>query len=177
MTRSLLALFLYGSVFGSVFGSLLACSGGASDPTAEAASSGSSMKVASGTPLENDRFATTLPDGWEVAADDLDKMGLMTLQEKGSGGKQAVYFKFEKGYTGKPMDNVTRFAEKQNGTPAEEVVRNGIAFARTAYEAHGVKQSLNIAAHDGQKVTLTVMGDDYDTSPEVKAVFDGLELR
>lgn len=36
---------------------------------------------------------------------------------------------------------------------------------------------MNITAHDGVKVTFTVMGDDYSTDPGVRAIFDALVLR
>ena len=126
--------------------------------------------------LETKYFSAGLPIGWEVLADDLERMGMMTLSEKGSGGAQGVYLKFEAGFSGDPMKPIEKFAEKYGGTPAERVSRNGVDWARTRYSYNGIDQSLNITAHGGRKVTFTVMGRDYDEDPGVKAIFDSLSL-
>lgn len=127
--------------------------------------------------IDKATFSTVLPEGWEILADDIDRMGLMTLAKKGTGGAQGVYLKFEKGFRGDPMKNIETFATKYQGSAPETVERAGISWARTSYTYNGITQSLNITAHDGQKVTFTVMGDDYDASPGVKAIFDGLKWK
>lgn len=127
--------------------------------------------------IDKGRFSTVLPEGWEILADDFDRMGLVTLAKVGTGGSQGVYLKFEKGFNGDPMKNIEKAADRYEGSTPETSVRAGISWARTRYTYAGVTQSLNITAHNGEKVTFTVMGDDYDTSPGVKAIFDGLKLK
>ena len=148
----------------------------ASEPAS--GSSGIQAAKAAGT-VDTPYFTTVLPEGWEVLADDMDKMGLMTLSEKGTGGAQGVYLKFEGGgnFTGDPMQAIEKFSKRYDGTPAESVTRNGIEWARTSYTYNGIQQSLNIASHNGYKVTFTVMGRGYDADPGVKAVFDSLQWK
>lgn len=127
--------------------------------------------------IDKATFSTVLPEGWEILADDIDRMGLMTLAKKGTGGSQGVYLKFEKGFNGDPMKNIEKVATKYQGSAPETAVRARIPWASTSYTYNGITQSLNITAHGGQKVTFTVMGDDYDASPGVRAIFDGLNLK
>ncbi len=127
--------------------------------------------------IDKPDFSTVLPEGWEILADDIDRMGLMTLAKKGTGGSQGVYLKFEKGFSGDPMKKIEKFAEKYEGSAPETSLRANVPWAHTRYIHNGISQSLNITAHGGQKVTFTVMGDDYAKSPGVKAIFDGLKLK
>lgn len=128
------------------------------------------------TPLETSRFKTLLPAGWEVAADDLDKMGMMTVQRKGSAGKEAVYFKFEgPNWQGSPEKDVAAFARQQKGSPAQKVVANGIEFYQTRYDAYGTRQALMVTRHGTTKVTLTVLGDADSAS--VRTILDALALK
>ena len=160
-----------------------AASAAASDSaSASSGSSGSSSGIqaakAAGT-VETKYFTTVLPEGWEIMADDMESMGLMTLAEKGTGGSQGVYLKFEGGgnFSGDPMKAIEKFSSSYDGTPAKSVSRNGIDWAHTSYTYSGIEQSLNITAHNGYKVTFTVMGRDYDADPGVKAIFDALEWK
>ncbi|MEZ4317603.1 MAG: hypothetical protein R3F61_08860 [Myxococcota bacterium] len=156
---------------------LSAC-GDASEPGGAGTSAPGIEAAPSSGPVEKAGFTTVLPVGWEILADDYDRMGLMTLAQQGTGGKQSIALKFEKiRYDRDPMDDVKRFADQQKGTPAESVTHNGIQWARTRIAYMGVEQTLYITGHDGTKVTFTVVGDDYETSPAVKAVFDALVLR
>jgi len=142
-----------------------------------AATAPSSAPAAKGTPIDNDLFTTVLPDGWEVMADDLANMGMMTLAKKGTGGATGVYLKFEGNgsYSGDPMKDVESFAASKKGTPAESASINGIDWARTAYEAYGTKQTMLVTKHNGTKVTATVMGDAG--SPEVQTILGSFKLK
>ncbi|MCB9678109.1 MAG: hypothetical protein H6737_23615 [Alphaproteobacteria bacterium] len=164
-------LFVLSAVFA------LACSGGASpgSTAAPAASSGVQAAPAAGS-IEKDLFRTVLPEGWEVLADDYDKMGLMTLGKRGTAGAHGVYIKLERNNKADPMQAIEKMAASQNGSPAEQVERHGIPWARTRFTYAGVTQSLNITRHGDHELTFTVMGEDYDDSPGVKAIFDGLVL-
>ncbi|HSM14253.1 MAG TPA: hypothetical protein VLA66_09305, partial [Thermoanaerobaculia bacterium] len=71
-----------------------ACGGGATpQPAAESAAPAEAAAPAA-EPLDTAKFATVLPEGWEIAADDLESMGMMTITRKNSGDK-GVYLKFE----------------------------------------------------------------------------------
>lgn len=151
--------------------------GGAGSAQAPSAKKPAGIQAAkAAATIEKESFRTVLPEGWEILADDMEKMGLMTLAKKGTGGAQGVYLKFEKGFKGEPLAAIEKFASKYNGTAAATSQRNGIEWAHTRYAYNGIDQSLNITAHNGSKITFTVMGEDYDTDPGVKAVFDSLEL-
>jgi ankyrin repeat protein len=127
-------------------------------------------------PLDTGRFTTLLPAGWEVAADDLERMGMLTLQRKGSGGKEGVYFKFEgPNWAGTPETEIAGFAKRQKGTPAEKRVANGIEFFQTTYEAYGSRQTMLVTKQGTTKVTLTVLGDA--ASPAVRTILDALVLK
>ena len=179
-------LVLLSTTFLALSGLLLACGGptGAAETAAAKDSvspppSATAPAAKSAGPLTTARFETQLPEGWEVMADDLDRMGLMTLSQKGTGGAQAVYVKFEGGggWHGDPMAAIETFATRYDGTPASQKTRNGIDWAHTRYTYNGIAQSLNITAHQGYKVTFTVMGDDYDDNAAVRLIFDQLQLR
>jgi hypothetical protein len=160
-----------------------ACGGGSSgssaapaanEPTAEVAATAPAAPAAAGTPVDNDLFSTVLPDDWEVLADDLEQMGLMTLAQTGTGGATGVYLKFEGGgsWDGDPMAEAQAFADGQGGTAAEAVTINGIDWAKTSYEAGGVAQTMYITKHNGSKVTATVLGAADDPgSTAVLAAF------
>lgn len=181
-TRSLATLLLLPAIFAVGCGGNADAEGAVADgkvaDTAKSAPAAEGVQAAkaAGT-IDKATFSTVLPEGWEILADDFDRMGLMTLAEKGTGGSQGVYLKFEKGFNGDPMKNIEKFAAKYEGSAPETTVRAGIPWARTSYTYNGITQSLNITAHGGQKVTFTVMGDAYDASPGVKAIFDGLKFK
>jgi hypothetical protein len=151
--------------------------GASASAPAAASSSGVQAAKAQGT-IETKYFKTVLPEGWSVAADDIERMGLMTVSKEGTASQQSVYFKFEGGgkFTDDPMQLISKFAGSYNGTPAEAVTINGIDWARTSYTYNGLDQTLMITNHDGYKFTFTIMGDGYEESPGVKAILDGLEL-
>lgn len=150
-----------------------------SSASSSSAGSGGIQAAKSAGPVETQYFKTVLPEGWEIMANDMESMGLMTLAQKGTGGSQGVYLKFEGGgkFSGDPMKAIEKFSASYDGTPAESVSRNGIDWARTSYTYNGIDQSLNITANAGYKVTFTVMGRDYEADPGVKAVFDSLEWK
>lgn len=162
-----------------------ACGSGEAEAAATSASedapdtsSGVKAAEAAGS-VETRFFSTVLPQGWEVLADDIDSMGLMTLAEKGTGGSQGVYLKFEGGgnFTGDPAQLVEKFAGSYDGSAPSTSQRNGIDWVSTRFTYNGIEQSLNMTAHNGYKITFTVMGRDYDADPGVKAVFDALEWK
>jgi ankyrin repeat protein len=151
-------------------------------PQAGASSAAPGRTAAASVPLgkpsalDTPRFKTMLPAGWEVAADDLERMGMMTVQRKGSGGAEGVYFKFEgPNWQGTPEKEIASFAQKEKGTPPEKVVVNGIEFFRTSYEAFGTRQTMLIAKQGTTKVTLTVLGDA--AGPAVRTILDALVLK
>ena len=147
----------------------------ASDETSTDSSSGVEAAEAAGS-VETKYFTTVLPQGWEVLADDIDSMGLMTLVEKGTGGSQGVYLKFEGGgsFNGDPAKAVEKFAGSYDGSAVALSQRNGVEWASTRFTYNGIEQTLNVTAHDGYKITFTVMGRDYTADPGVKAIFDAL---
>lgn len=154
----------------------VSCGGGG-----EAQTSGGEVEKAAAkpatTPLDTALFSTVLPDDWEVMSDAIDKMKMMTLAEKGTGGKVGVYLKFEGSgnWGGEPMKSIQDFADKQGGTPAEAVTINGIEWAKTTYEAYGTKQTMYVTKHNGTKVTATILGDD-DT-PAIQAIMGAFKLK
>lgn len=147
------------------------------EPTAEAATTAPSEPAAAGTPVDTSLFSTVLPDDWEILADDLEQMGLMTLAQKGTGGATGVYLKFEGGgsWDGDPMAEAQAFADSQGGTAAEAMTINGIDWAKTSYEAGGTAQSMYITKHNGSKVTATVLGPADD--PGSMAVLAAFALK
>lgn len=161
-----------------------ACGGGSSPqataegkaPAATAAPEAAATPAAE--PLDTAKFATVLPEGWQIAADDLESMGMMTLTRKNSGDK-GVYLKFEGNgaWDGDPMQEMTAFAEKQGGTPAESVTINGIDWATTSYTAYGTAQIMMVTKHNGTKVTATILGDGYGQEPGVTAILDAMQLK
>ncbi len=145
-------------------------------PAAPGKAAASSAPAGKPKALDTGRFATHLPSDWEVAADDLERMGMLTVQRKGSGGAEAVYFKFEgPNWSGTPRQAIADFAKGQKGTPPEKAEANQIEFFLTAYEAFGTRQPMPITKKGTTKVTLTVLGDP--TSPAVKTSLGGLVLK
>lgn len=151
-----------------------ACGGGST--ATEGGGESDSAKVAV-APMETAMFTTVLPENWEVMSDALDKMGMMTLAKKGTGGKVGVYLKFEGhgNWGGDPLTDIQAFSEKQQGTPAEMATINGIEWAGTTYEAYGMKQTMYVTKHNGTKVTATVLGETSD--PGVQAILNAFTLK
>lgn len=152
--------------------------------SAPASSSGPTQETqtlgtAKGKPIETKFFGSTLPDGWEVLADDLDKMGMMTLAKKGTGGSKGIYIKFEGNgaWTGTPEEAVASFAKSKKGTEPAKITLNGIDYFQTAYDSFGSHQSMLVTKKDGTKITLTILGEDYTRSADVKLFFDTLILK
>lgn len=181
--RSLLFMLLV-----IVFGGLVACAGGeeAAAPEAETAPSEAEQVAASDAEptiasegLDTARFSTVLPEGWEVMADDLDAMGMMTLARKGTSGAEGVYFKFEGNgnWTDTAENAVASFATSQEGSEPAVLTANGIDWVFTSYRAYGTDQTMMVTGHEGTKVTVTVMGPAYDASPAVQAILNSLVLK
>ncbi|MBZ0112733.1 MAG: hypothetical protein K8J08_09740 [Thermoanaerobaculia bacterium] len=99
----------------------------------------------------------------------------MTLAEKGTGGAQGVYMKFEPGFSGDPMAKIEQVASKYEGSPAASSVRHGITWTSTRYTYSGVTQTMNMTAHGGFSTERRVSAnpvidskatDDYSPLPE-----------
>lgn len=163
---------------------LAACGGGekaATEAIGVASASAAPAKAeaapaSKGTPMDNSKFSTIMPDGWRVHADDIEKMGMLTIVY---GSKyEGVYFKFEG--TGRSMDSLrkqlTKFAEDRKGTAPVEVEVNDRIWLSTTYDFGG-KQSMMVTDHNGVKVTLTIVGDGYGEHPGVTSVIDNLVLK
>jgi hypothetical protein len=163
---------------------LAACGGGeeaATEAIGVASASAAPAKAdeapaSKGTPIDNSKFSTIMPDGWKVHADDIEKMGMMTIVY---GTKyEGVYFKFEG--TGRSMDSLrkqlTDFAEDREGSAPVDVTVNDKVWISTTYDFGG-KQSMMVTDHNGVKVTLTIVGDGYGEHPGVTSVIDNLVLK
>ena len=163
-------------------GGLIACSGGAEPSGAEgpaaAADAPAKAPVAVGQSVDNSLMAMTVPANWDIV-DDSEKMKMMTLTKKGSGGAVGVYLKVEGGgnWGGTPEEAVASFAESKSGSAPATATINSIEWVHTTYEAFGTTQTMMVTKKDGNKITATVLGDGYDASPDVRMVLDSLSLK
>lgn len=162
--------------------SFIACGGGAeqsgSEGTAAAAEAPAKAPAHAGQAVGNSLMAMTVPADWDIV-DDSEKMKMVTLTKKGSGGAVGVYLKVEGGgnWGGTPQEAVASFAESKSGSAPATATINGIDWVHTTYKAYGTEQTMMVTKKDGNKITATVLGDGYDASPDVKMVLDSLVLK
>jgi hypothetical protein len=162
-------------------GALVACGGGGeagSAAPADAAEAPAEAPAPAGQPVDNALMAMTVPADWDIV-DDSEKMKMVTLTKKGSGGKVGVYLKVEgSGNWGStPAEAITSFAESKGGSAAATTTINGIEWVHTTYEAYGTVQTMMVTKKDGNKITATVLGDAYDASPDVQMILDSMVLK
>ena len=164
-----------------VMGVLVACGGGdeaSSAAPADAAAAPAEAPAPAGQPVDNALMSMTVPADWDIV-DDSEKMKMVTLTKKGSGGAVGVYLKVEGGgnWGGTPEEAVASFAESKGGSAAATTTINGIDWVYTTYEAYGTVQTMMVTKKEGNKITATVLGDGYDASPDVQMVLDSLVLK
>lgn len=128
-------------------------------------------------PIDNERFRSVIPDGFEIISDALEKMGMMTITY--SPKYEGLYLKFEGngGYTGDPMKQLASYAKKQDGTDPVETTINDIVWAWTTYEYGGLPQTMMVTNHDGTKVTITIIGPAYGEHQGITKFLDELVLK
>jgi hypothetical protein len=129
---------------------------------------------ASGETFENDYFKAFIPDGWTVFDD--SKLGMMQIYPKGDTSmyRTTIHLKFEgKGnWHGTPEQSIANMASNYSGTAPEKVVVNGTEYYKTTYEYSGYKQTMMVAKKDGNKITVTMVGKDYDKNPHIPEILE-----
>jgi hypothetical protein len=151
-------------------GFVIACGGG---------ENGSSGDKSSGEAFENNYFKAMIPDGWTVFDD--SKLGMMQIYPKGDTSiyRTTIHLKFEgKGnWHGTPEQSIANMASNYNGTAPEKVVINGIEYYKTTYEYSGHKQTMMVSKRNGSKITVTLIGKDYEKNPDIPKILETISYK
>lgn len=131
------------------------------------------------TTFENDFFTAEIPEGWTVFDDSRVKM--MRIYPEGDTSMYAptIHLKFEGNgnWAGTPEDSISTMAKNYNGTEPKKEVINGIEYWTTTYEYSGSKQTMYVAGKDGNKITVTIVGKDYETIPEIQEILKTISYK
>ncbi|MFC2146590.1 hypothetical protein ACFLRT_04425 [Acidobacteriota bacterium] len=157
-----------------VIGFVAACGGGGESSGGEA-----QPAKANGEVFENDYFKATIPVGWTVFDD--SKLAMMQIYPKGDTSmyRTTIHLKFEgKGnWHGTPEQSIASMASSYNGTAPEKIVINGTEYYKTTYEYSGHKQTMMVAKKDGSKITVTMVGKDYDKNPDIPKILETISYK
>jgi len=64
-----------------------------------------------------------------------------------------------------------------NGSPLERLAIKGLEYCRTTHEYGGMPQTMLVARKDGNKITLTLVGKDYQTNEDLKKILKSIEIK
>lgn len=160
----------YFTILMLVVGFMAACGGGGSSAAADK----NDDEV-----FENNFFKATIPDGWTVFDDSRVKMMQIYPKNDASMYKPTIHLKFEGNgnWSGTPENSIADMAKNYNGTAPEKVVINGIEYYRTTYEYGGQKQTMMVTRKDGNKITVTMVGKDYDKLPAIPKILETMSYK
>jgi len=131
------------------------------------------------TTFENDFFKAEIPKGWTVFDD--SKVKMMRIYPEGDTSMYAptIHLKFEGNgnWAGTPEDSISTMAKNYNGTEPKKEVINGIEYWTTTYEFSGSNQTMYVAGKDGNKITVTIVGKDYETIPEIQEILKTISYK
>lgn len=168
MKRSFVQL----TVIVMVLGLLIACGGSGEGGAADAGKKG-------GDVFENAFFKATILDGWTVFDD--SKVKMMRIYPKNDTGMYAptIHLKFEGNgnWGGTPEGAISDFAKNYNGSTPEKTTIMGLEYFKTKYEYGGQKQTMMIAKKNGNKITITLVGKDYETNPDIPKILETISIK
>lgn len=160
-----------------VIGLTAAC-GGNGETGADGAAKKDAAK-AGGEAFENAFFKATITDGWTVFDD--SKVKMMRIYPKNDTSMYAptIHLKFEGNgnWPGTPEGAITDFAKNYKGSAAQKEVINGLEYYKTTYEYGGHKQTMMVAKKDGSKITISLVGADYDTNPAIPQILKTIVIK
>ena len=89
-----------------------------------------------------------------------------------------IHLKFEGNgkWSGTPEGSISTMSEEYKGTAPEKVIINGIEYWTTTYD-YGGKQMMYVAKIDGNKITVTVVGRDFDKRPEIPKILETISYK
>ena len=91
----------------------------------------------------------------------------------------AIHLKFEGNgnWPGIPEGAISDFAKNYNGSAPEKTVIMGLEYFKTNYEYGGQKQTMMIAKKNGNKITITLVGTDYDKNPDIPKIVETISIK
>lgn len=162
--------FAYVCIVLLAFGLFIAC-GDNETPSADVAEETAAPEAAetAANTFENSFFKADIPAGWTVFDDSKVKMMRIYPEKDTSIFAPTIHFKFEgSGKWGStPEQAIKEMAGNYEGSAPEKEIINGVEYWKTMYEYGGQKQTMYVAKKDGTKITVTVVGRDYEKLPEI----------
>lgn len=175
---------LLGSIIILTVALLVGCGGGSNAPAADSEekpgdSHATRNDAGKGTVFENDFFSAVIPDGWTVFDD--SKVRMMRIYPEGDTSIFAptLHLKFEGNgnWGGTPEAAIQEMVERYSGSDPEKTVINGLEYVRTTYEHSGSNQTMLVAKKNGNKITLTLVGRDYESNPDLAEILDSISIK
>ena len=160
-------VFLWLVVMFVIMGFAIACGGGADSSSGKAPA-----KKSGGEIFENDFFKATIVKGWTVFDDSKVKMMRIYPKNDTSIYAPTIHLKFEGNgnWGGTPEQAIANMANNYSGTAPEKEVINGVEYYKTTYEYGGQKQTMLVTKKNGNKITVTLVGKDFDKNPDIPKI-------
>ncbi len=148
-----------------------------------AACGGGGAAEAQGKAFESKYFKVTLMPGWTVFED--TKLPVARIYPEKDTGMYAptIHLKFEGPlsghyeWAGTPDKAIADMSKSYGGSAPEKEVIGGLEYYKTTYTFSNMKQTMYIAKKDGTKVSLTLVGTDYDKLPEIPAMVKTIAVK
>jgi|GEM_PF-1456228 len=153
------------------------CGGNGNEP-GNAAPAGKKGEV-----FENKFFKATIPQGWTVFDD--SKLGMMRIYPEKDTSMYAptIHLKFEGPisghfeWAGTPEQAISYMATNYNGSAPEKITINKIEYYKTTYEYGGQKQTMYVAKKEGNKITITLVGKDFEKDPDIPNILETISYK
>ncbi len=151
---------------------------GSDDSAAPSESSGDAPEPAADQPSisgerhETDNVSMIIADGWEVM--DIDG-GLQAY--KGMSRAVEVWVRGSGMSDDSARESIENFASSYNGTDVQEINMHGLTFYYTTFDFSGMVQTKFSAVKDGQKVEITLAGEDHLTDEDTQGMFSSIILK
>ena len=146
--------------------------------TDEAAPAGENGEQAAAQPEiagerhETDTVSMIVADGWDVM--DIDG-GLQAYQ--GMSRAVEVWVRGSGMSDDAARESIENFASSYDGTEVAETEMFGMTFYSTSFVFSGMEQTKYSAMKDGQKIEITLAGEDHQNDEEIMGMFHSINLK
>jgi hypothetical protein len=151
---------------------------GSDDSAAPSESGGDAPEPAADQPAisgdrhETDNVSMIIADGWEVM--DIDG-GIQAY--KGMSRAVEVWVRGSGMGDDSARESIENFASNYDGTDVQEMNMHGLTFYYTTFDFSGMFQTKYSAIKDGQKVEITLAGEDHLNDGDTMGMFNSIVLK
>ena len=135
--------------------------------------------LSKGDLLETNLFATILPNNWEVSDDRIETDGTISISNVDTHGSIAIILEFEEAkHKEFNLDEYAlKISREKNGTEPERVIIGDTEYIQTSYSVSSSPVTVMVADKKDYTVTITIRGEEYRISRDIKQILNAMSYK